>query len=98
VWNEHGHIVTNFHVIYSADAIAVTLADHTEHRARVVGLDPDHDLAVLQIHTSAEALTPVPIGTSHDLRVGQKVLAIGNPFGTRSQLDDGIVSAVGWAR
>ena len=87
--------MTNFHVIYSADAITVTLADRTEHRARVVGIDPDHDLAVLQIHTAGDRLAPVPIGTSRDLRVGQKVLAIGNPFGLDQSLTTGVVSAVG---
>ena len=95
VWNEQGYIVTNFHVIYGADAITVTLADRTEHRARVVGLDPDHDLAVLQIHKSRDTLTPIPVGTSRDLRVGQKVLAIGNPFGLDQSLTTGVVSAVG---
>ena len=90
-----GHIVTNFHVIYGADAITVTLADRTEHRARIVGLDPDHDLAVLQIKAPADALVPIPVGSSRDLRVGQKVLAIGNPFGLDHTLTTGVVSAVG---
>ena len=95
IWNTQGHIVTNFHVIYGADAITVTLSDRTEHRARVVGLDPDHDLAVLQIKAPPEALVPIPVGSSRDLRVGQKVLAIGNPFGLDHTLTTGIVSAVG---
>lgn len=95
VWNQQGHIVTNFHVIYGADTITVTLADRTEHRARIVGLDPDHDLAVLQIRVPAETLTPIPVGNSRDLRVGQKVLAIGNPFGLDHTLTTGVVSAVG---
>lgn len=95
IWNTQGHIVTNFHVIYGADAITVTLADRTEHRARIVGLDPDHDLAVLQIKAPADALVPIPVGSSRDLRVGQKVLAIGNPFGLDHTLTTGVVSAVG---
>lgn len=95
VWNKQGHIVTNFHVIYSADAIKVTLADRSEHQARVVGADPDHDLAVLQIQASDAALEPLAIGSSHDLRVGQKVLAIGNPFGLDHTLTTGVVSALG---
>lgn len=95
VWNKQGHIVTNFHVVYGADAITVTLADRTEHKAKVVGADPDHDLAVLQIQTSAEALVPVAVGSSHDLHVGQKVLAIGNPFGLDHTLTTGVVSALG---
>jgi S1-C subfamily serine protease len=95
IWNNHGHIVTNFHVIYGADTITVTLADRTEHRARVVGLDPDHDLAVLQIQAPTETLVPISVGSSRDLRVGQKVLAIGNPFGLDHTLTTGVVSAVG---
>ncbi len=95
VWNKQGHIVTNFHVVYGADAITVTLADRMEHKAKVVGTDPDHDLAVLQIQASEDALSPVVVGSSHDLRVGQKVLAIGNPFGLDHTLTTGVVSALG---
>lgn len=95
IWNRQGHIVTNFHVIYGADAITVALADRTEYRARVVGVDPDHDLAVLQIRAPAESLTPITVGSSRDLRVGQKVLAIGNPFGLDHTLTTGVVSALG---
>ena len=95
VWNKQGHIVTNFHVIYGADAITVTLADRTQYRARVVGADPDHDLAVLQIRAPDDALVPITIGSSRDLKVGQKVLAIGNPFGLDHTLTTGVVSAVG---
>lgn len=95
IWNKQGHIVTNFHVIYGANAIKVTLADRSEYRARVVGVDPDHDLAVLQIQASDGVLEPLAIGTSNDLRVGQKVLAIGNPFGLDHTLTTGVVSALG---
>jgi S1-C subfamily serine protease len=95
VWNKQGHIVTNFHVIYGADSIKVTLADRSEHLAKVVGADPDHDLAVLQIHVPEGLLEPLAVGTSHDLRVGQKVLAIGNPFGLDHTLTTGVVSALG---
>ena len=95
VWNRQGHIVTNFHVVYQADAIDVTMADRRSYRARVVGLDPDHDLAVLQIKASPDRLIPVEVGTSDDLRVGQKVLAIGNPFGLDQTLTTGVVSALG---
>ncbi len=94
VWNRKGHIVTNFHVIYRADAINVVLGQ-TDYEARVVGLDPDHDLAVLQIQAPADQLTPLVIGSSHNLRVGQKVLAIGNPFGLDHTLTTGVVSALG---
>ena len=95
VWNKQGHIVTNFHVIYGADAIKVTLADRSEHLAKLVGADPDHDLAVLQIQVPESQLEPLAVGTSHDLRVGQKVLAIGNPFGLDHSLTTGVVSALG---
>lgn len=95
VWSKQGHIVTNFHVIYGADAIKVTLADRSEHEARLVGADPDHDLAVLQIRVPDGHVEPLAIGSSHDLRVGQKVLAIGNPFGLDHTLTTGVVSALG---
>ncbi len=95
IWSKQGHIVTNFHVIYGADAIKVTLADRSEHQAKLVGADPDHDLAVLQIQVSDGQLEPMAIGSSHDLRVGQKVLAIGNPFGLDHTLTTGVVSALG---
>jgi len=95
VWNKQGHIVTNFHVIYGANAIKVTLADRSEHQAKLVGADPDHDLAVLQIQVPESQLEPLAVGASHDLRVGQKVLAIGNPFGLDHSLTTGVVSALG---
>lgn len=94
VWNEEGYVVTNFHVVYNADALTVVLADQTEHEARVVGVDPDHDLAVLQIQAPKEKLSPIIIGSSRDLKVGQKVLAIGNPFGLDHTLTTGVVSAL----
>ena len=95
VWSRQGHIVTNFHVIYGADAITVTLADQVEYKAKVVGVDPDHDIAVLQIQAPEAALQPLNIGNSQSLRVGQKVLAIGNPFGLDHTLTTGVVSALG---
>lgn len=95
VWSKQGYIVTNFHVIYGADAIKVTLADRSEHQAKIVGADPDHDLAVLQVKVPENLLEPLAVGASHDLRVGQKVLAIGNPFGLDHTLTTGVVSALG---
>ena len=95
VWNKQGHIVTNFHVVYGASSIKVTLADRSEYKAALIGADPDHDLAVLQIQAPGAVLSPVTVGTSHDLRVGQKVLAIGNPFGLDHTLTTGVVSALG---
>jgi S1-C subfamily serine protease len=94
VWNQAGYIVTNFHVVYNADSLTVVLSDQTEHEARVVGVDPDHDLAVVQIQVAKERLSPILVGSSHDLKVGQKVLAIGNPFGLDHTLTTGVVSAL----
>jgi S1-C subfamily serine protease len=94
VWSQAGYIVTNFHVVYNADSLTVVLADQSEHEARVVGVDPDHDLAVVQIQVAKEKLSPILVGSSHDLKVGQKVLAIGNPFGLDHTLTTGVVSAL----
>jgi S1-C subfamily serine protease len=95
IWNTKGHIVTNFHVVYGADSIQVVLDDQSTHDARVIGVDPDHDLAVLQIKASKKQLHPLDIGNSQNLRVGQHVLAIGNPFGLDHTLTTGVVSALG---
>jgi len=94
VWDEAGHIVTNFHVIQGAEGVKVTLADQTELPARLVGAFPDRDLAVLRVDLPASRLPPIPIGSSRDLVVGQKVYAIGNPFGLDFTLTLGIVSAL----
>ncbi len=95
LWDDKGHIVTNFHVIYEADEIEVKLQDGKSYDASIVGADPDHDLAVLQINATNLNISPIMIGSSSDLRVGQKVLAIGNPFGLDSTLTTGIISALG---
>ncbi len=95
IWNTQGHIVTNYHVVYSADSIQVVLDDQSTHNARVIGVDPDHDLAVLHIKASKKQLHPLDIGNSQNLRVGQHVLAIGNPFGLDHTLTTGVVSALG---
>ncbi|MCS6849923.1 MAG: trypsin-like peptidase domain-containing protein [Gemmataceae bacterium] len=98
VWDkEHGYVVTNFHVIQRADAAKVTLADDPRKQwdARLVGAAPDKDLAVLKINAPSNLLHPLKIGTSKDLRVGQKVLAIGNPFGLDQSLTTGVISALG---
>jgi S1-C subfamily serine protease len=95
VWDERGHIVTNFHVIQGASAARVTLADQTSHRAELVGAFPDRDLAVLRIEPGKSRLPPLPLGTSRELQVGQRVFALGNPFGLDQTLTTGIVSALG---
>jgi S1-C subfamily serine protease len=94
VWDTQGHVVTNFHVIQGADAARVTLADQSTHRATLVGAFPDRDLAVLKIALPREKLMPIPVGSSRDLQVGQRVYAIGNPFGLDQTLTTGIVSAL----
>jgi len=95
VWDTHGNIITNFHVIQNADAAQVTLADQSIWKARVVGVAPDKDLAVLRIDVPSSRLRPIPLGTSKDLEVGQKVFAIGNPFGLDQTLTTGVISALG---
>jgi S1-C subfamily serine protease len=94
VWDEQGHIVTNVHVIAGAAEATVKLADGRDYPATLVGGSPAHDIAVLKIEPTGKALVPVAIGVSDDLRVGQKVFAIGNPFGLDWTLTTGIVSAL----
>ncbi|MFH1726435.1 MAG: trypsin-like peptidase domain-containing protein [Elusimicrobiota bacterium] len=95
IWDEDGHVVTNYHVIRNADAFKVTLADHSVWDARLVGSALHKDLAVLKIDAPEERLKPIPVGASNDLQVGQKVYAIGNPFGLDQTLTTGIISALG---
>lgn len=87
-------VLTNLHVIGQADKIEVTLADGLNYRSRLVGFDPESDLAVLQIVDPPAALVAAPLGTSGNLQVGQQVLAIGNPFGLHRTLTSGIVSSL----
>ena len=94
IWDDHGHIITNFHVIKGASEATVRLADGRDYKAALVGASPAHDIAVLKIGIGFQRPTPVPLGTSHDLKVGQKVFAIGNPFGLDWTLTTGIVSAL----
>ena len=94
VWDHSGNVITNFHVIQNADAAQVTLADQSNWKARVVGVAPDKDLAVLRIDAPSKRLQPIPIGTSKDLQVGQSVFAIGNPFGLDQTLTTGVISAL----
>lgn len=95
VWDRQGHIITNYHVIRDADAARVTLFDRTTYAARLIGVAPEKDLAVLRIEADTDALQPIPIGESSALRVGQDVLAIGNPFGLDQTLTTGVISALG---
>jgi S1-C subfamily serine protease len=93
-WDDKGHVITNLHVIAGAAEANVRLADGRDYSASLVGASAAHDIAVLRIQVPANSPAPVAIGTSHDLRVGQKVFAIGNPFGLDWSLTTGIVSAL----
>ena len=95
IYDDAGHIVTNYHVIRAAQAARVMLADNSTWAAVLVGYDPDKDLAVLKISVPAGRLTKVAIGSSSDLQVGQKVFAIGSPFGLDQTLTTGIISGLG---
>ena len=95
IYDRDGHVVTNLHVIAAGRRWTITLADHSQWDARFVGATEDKDLAVLKIDAPAEQLKPITLGVSHDLQVGQRVFAIGNPFGLDQTLTTGIVSALG---
>jgi S1-C subfamily serine protease len=94
VIDKQGHVLTNFHVIQGANSIRVTLFDGTQQDARLVGKDASVDVAVIQISVSAEALFPLTLGDSSTVLVGQKILALGNPFGLERTLTSGIVSSL----
>ena len=95
VWDQDGHIVTNFHVVANGDRASVTLNDNSTYPATIVGTAPDKDIAVLHIDAPPQKLLPLPIGQSAMLKVGQTVLAIGNPFGLDQTLTTGVVSGLG---
>lgn len=95
LWDDKGHIVTNYHVVEGYNSAKVRMSDQRLYDATVVGASPEHDLAVLRLTDLKDLPKPVQVGTSHDLRVGQKVMAIGNPFGLDHTLTSGIVSALG---
>ena len=95
IWDEAGHIVTNYHVIEGATSTEVTLADGTTYEGKIVGTARDKDVAVIKIDAPPSKLAKIMIGTSGDLQVGQKVLAIGNPFGLDQTLTTGVISGLG---
>lgn len=95
IWDTRGHIVTNYHVIQNSSSAQVTLSDQSTYQATVVGTAPEKDLAVLLIDAPRGSLQPIPVGASGNLKVGQSVFAIGNPFGLDQTLTTGIVSALG---
>ncbi len=90
-----GHILTNHHVVANAQKLEVTLADGSKWPAKLIGSDPDNDLAVIKIDAPKEKLKVISMGDSKSLRIGQKVLAIGNPFGLQRTLTTGIISSLG---
>ncbi len=95
LWDTHGHVVTNFHVIENGQTFSITLPSGVTREARVIGVEPRKDLAVLHFDTDGLEITALPVGRSDSLIVGQKVLAIGNPFGLDRTLTTGIISALG---
>ncbi len=95
VWDAQGYVVTNFHVVEKGDAFTVTFADQSVFDATRVGTDPVHDLAVLKIDPKGKSLPALPIGSSKTLLVGQKVFAIGNPFGLEQTLTTGVIGGLG---
>ncbi len=94
VWDNQGHIVTNNHVVENASTITVTFADGTTLDAKLVGADPESDLAVIQVDASAAELRPVTLADSQSVQVGDLVIAIGNPYGLSGTMTQGIVSAL----
>ncbi|MBM4020793.1 MAG: trypsin-like serine protease [Planctomycetes bacterium] len=94
VLDGQGHVLTNFHVVEGAREIQVMLHDGSAHEARVVGVDPATDVAIVRVDADPASLQPAELGTSHDLRVGQRVFAIGNPFGLERTLTTGIISSL----
>ncbi len=95
VWDTDGHIVTNYHVVKGANAARVTLSDRKTYDARQIWYAPDRDIAVLWIDAPRKKLHPILVGTSHDLKVGQIIYALGDPFGLDQTMTTGIVSALG---
>ncbi len=94
VIDKQGHVLTNFHVVEGAQEIQAVLYDGSSHDASLVGVDPVTDVAVLRVEAPAELMAPVQFGSSNDLKVGQKVFAIGNPFGLERTLTTGIISSL----
>jgi S1-C subfamily serine protease len=90
-----GHILTNYHVVQGAETIEVTLGDQSRYKAKFIGADSRNDIALIQIDAHGRKLMPLPLGDSRNLLVGQRVLAIGNPFGFQSTLTTGVVSSLG---
>jgi S1-C subfamily serine protease len=95
VWDKQGHVVTNYHVVEKAEAVTVTFQDQKTYEAKIVGVDPRKDIAVLKVEAPEALLFPIKVAKQADLEVGQKAVAIGNPFGLDHTLTTGVVSALG---
>ena len=95
IWDSDGHIVTNYHVIIGADEAQITLWDQSTWDAKLVGVEPDKDLAVLKIKAPDNRLKPIKVGESKNLLVGQNAIAIGNPFGVDQTLTTREISPLG---
>jgi S1-C subfamily serine protease len=95
VWDDQGHIVTNYHVVEGANLARVVFQDGSAYETSEMWTDPDKDIAVLHISAPKSKLVPIPVGSSHDLQVGQNTFAIGNPYGLDHTLTTGVISALG---
>jgi len=95
VFDTNGHIITNAHVVENADEINVTFLDGRSYKAKIIGVDPFTDLAVIKVEAIPSLLQPLPLGDSSNLKVGMEVVAIGNPFGLSGSMTSGIVSQLG---
>lgn len=94
IWDEQGHILTNFHVVEGSQQVVVTLFDGNQYEAKVIGADPPNDIAVLKIEAPHDTLVPVRLGDSERLKVGQRVFAFGSPFGLERTMTCGIISSL----
>ena len=94
IWDTEGHIVTNYHVVASASIVDVEFADGAQYPASVIGLDPNSDLAILKVNSNGKILTPLNLGDSTNVKVGNHTIVIGSPFGQEFSMSSGIVSAI----
>ena len=95
VYSDKGYIITNNHVVDDAGKVTVTFLDGESYTAKIIGTDPDLDLAVLKVEVGATYLQPIPMGDSSQLKVGEQITAIGNPFGLSGSMTSGIISQMG---
>ena len=94
IWDDKGHIVTNYHVVATASIVDVEFADGTQYPASVIGLDPNSDLAILKVDSNGKTLIPLNLGDSTNVKVGNHTIVIGSPFGQEFSMSSGIVSAI----